>query len=64
VTIFSQSLLGVWRVVGDDLDVFAALQLVLERHELAVDARAGAVLADLRVHAVREVDDGRARPGS
>ena len=46
---------------GDDLDRVAALQLVLERDELAVDARAGAVLADLRVDAVREVDDGRAR---
>src|SRR6185369_14920955 len=45
---------------GDDLDRVTALQLVLQRDELAVHARAGAVLADLRVDAVREVDDRRA----
>ena len=45
---------------GDDLDRVAALQLVAQRHELAVDARAGAVPADLRVDAVREVDHRRA----
>ena len=41
---------------GDDLDRVAALQLVAQRHELAVDARAGAVVPDLGVDAVGEVD--------
>src|SRR2546430_8733852 len=41
----------------DDLDGVTALQLVAQRHDLAVHARAGAVVPDLGVDAVGEVDD-------
>ena len=43
LTSLSQSFVGVWLRGGDDLDRVAALQLVAQRHELAVHARAGAV---------------------
>src|SRR6478735_3568621 len=41
---------------GHDFDHVAALQLVAERHDLAVGARARTVLADLRVNGVRKID--------
>ena len=46
---------------GDDLHRVAVLQLVAQRHELAVHPRAGAVVPDLGVDAVGEVDHRRAR---
>ena len=56
----SQSLLGCWSPLVNDLDDVAVLQLVAERHDLAVDARARTVLADLGVNRVGEVDRRRA----
>jgi hypothetical protein len=47
-------------LVGQDLDAVAGRQLVVERHDLAVDQRPAAAVADARMHAVREVD--RRRP--
>ncbi len=41
---------------GDDLDRVAAAQQVTERNELAVDARARAVMPHLRVDPVSEID--------
>ena len=43
-----------------DLDVVAVLELGAQRQQLVVDARRDAVVADVGVHAVREVDRGRA----
>ena len=45
---------------GEDLDDLAVLELALERDEPAVDAAADALVADLGVHGVGEVD--RRRP--
>ena len=45
---------------GDDLDDVALLQRVAQRHELAVDLGADAVVADVGVDGVGEVDRGRA----
>ena len=44
----------------DDLDDVAVLQPRAQRHHLAVDARADALVADVGVDAVGEVDGGRA----
>ena len=44
----------------DDLHLLTVLQHVVERHHLAVDARAAAAVPEARVHRVREVDRGRA----
>ena len=41
---------------GDDLDLVAVFQLVAQRDDLAVDLGADAVVADLAVHLVGEVD--------
>src|SRR3954471_23012072 len=46
---------------GQDLDDVARLQLVVQRHDLAVDARADAAVAELGVDLVGEVE--RRRPG-
>src|SRR5204863_6129729 len=48
-------------LAGEDLDDVAALELVVERDDLAVDARADAAMADLRVDLVGEVE--RRGPG-
>ena len=45
---------------GEDLDDVAAAQLVVQRHDLAVHARADAAVADLGVHLVGEVQRRRA----
>jgi len=45
---------------GDDLHGVAALQLIAERHDAAVDPRPGAVLPDFGMDPVGEVDDGGA----
>ena len=45
---------------GEDLDDVAGLQLVVQRHDLAVDARADAAVADLGVDLVGEVQRRRA----
>ena len=42
-------------LAGDDLDLLAGLQAVVERHDAPVDLGAPAVVADLGVHAVGEV---------
>ena len=59
-TKFSQSRLGLWPGVRDDLDDVAVLQARAERHHLAVDARADALMADVGVNRVGEVDRRRA----
>lgn len=46
---------GVAVLAGDDLHLLASLQAVVQRHDTAVDLRAAAVVADLGVHAVGEV---------
>ena len=46
---------------GHDLDDVARLQLVVQRHDLAVHARADAAVADVGVDLVGEVQRGRAR---
>ena len=43
-----------------DLDDVAAGQRRAQRHELPVDARSDAAVADVRVHAIREIHGGRA----
>src|SRR6267378_4000385 len=45
---------------GDDLDPVAVLELSPERHELVVDPRRGAAVADVGVHRVGEIHRGRA----
>jgi uncharacterized protein YejL (UPF0352 family) len=47
-------------LAGDDLDLLAGLQAVVERHDAPVDLGATAVVADLGVHAVGEVQRRRA----
>ena len=47
LTSLSQSLFGCWFGRGDDLDGVAVAQLVAQRDDHAVDARARAVVADL-----------------
>ncbi len=42
-------------LAGEDLDDVTGLQLVVQRHDLAVHARAHAAVPDLRVHLVGEV---------
>ncbi len=42
-------------LAGDDLHLLAGLQAVVERHDAPVDLRATAVVADLGVHAVGEI---------
>ncbi len=51
-----------WRTVlaGDDLDLFTGLQAVVEWHDATIDLRATAVVTDLGVHAVGEVQRRRA----
>ena len=46
---------------GQDLDAVAAAQLVVERHDAAVDLGAAAAMPDLGVHVVGEVERRRAR---
>jgi hypothetical protein len=43
-------------LLGQDLDRLAAAQLVVQRHDPPVDARAAAAVADLRVDGVGEVE--------
>ena len=45
---------------GEHLDDVAGLQLVVQRHDLAVDLRADAAVADVRVDLVGEVERRRA----
>ena len=45
---------------GEDLDVVAVLELGAQRHELVVDPRRDAVVADVGVHGVAEIDRRRA----
>ena len=45
---------------GNDFNRIAAAQNILQRYQLAVDARAGTVVPDFRVDPVGEVDDRRA----
>ena len=47
---------------GDDLDPVAVLDLGPERHELVVDLRGDAAVADVGVHGVGEIHGGRAAP--
>ncbi|RMO84044.1 hypothetical protein ALQ33_05543 [Pseudomonas syringae pv. philadelphi] len=47
-------------LAGDDLDLLAGLQAVVERHDAAVDLRAAAVMADFGVHPISEVQRRRA----
>ena len=47
---------------GEDLDDVAVLERALQRHEPAVDPAADAVVPDLGVHRVGEVDRGGRRP--
>ncbi len=42
-------------LAGDDLDLLAGLQAVIERHDAPIDLGTPAVVADLSVHAVGEV---------
>ena len=58
-TMFSQSRLGLWPGGGDDLDDVAVAQPGAQRHHLAVDARADALMADVGVNRVGEVDRRR-----
>ena len=44
----------------DDFHRIAAAQYVFERHQLAVNARAGAVMPDFGMNAIGEIDNGRA----
>ena len=48
------------RLGREDLDEVAALQLVVEGHDAAVDLGADRAVPDVRVHGVREVDRRRA----
>ena len=57
---FSQSRLGLCVGVADDLDDVAVLEARAQRHHAAVDARADALVADVGVNGVGEVDRGRA----
>jgi hypothetical protein len=45
---------------GHDLDLVAAFQFRAQRHELVIDPRCGAMVADVGVHGVGEVDGGSA----
>ena len=47
------------RLAGQDLDHVAVLELIVQRHEAAVDPRADAAVADVGVDAVGEVDGRR-----
>ncbi|MCY1360926.1 hypothetical protein D9M69_475760 [compost metagenome] len=47
-------------LAGDDLDLFTGLQAVVERYDAPVDLGATAVVTDLGVYAVGEVQRGRA----
>ena len=58
-TKFSQSRLGLCPGVVDDLDDVAVPQARAQRHHLAVDARADALVADVGVDRVGEVDRRR-----
>ena len=59
-TKFSQSRLGRWPACLHDLDDVAVLQPRAQRDHLAVDARPDALMAQVGVDRVREVDRGRA----
>ena len=45
---------------GEDLDPIAAVRLDGQRHDAAVDLGAAAAMADLGVHVVGEIQQGRA----
>ncbi len=59
-TKFSQSRLGLCAALRDDLDDVAVLEAGAQRHHAAVDARADALVADVGVNRVREIDRRRA----
>lgn len=47
-------------LAGDDLDLLAGLQAVVERYDAAIDLRTPAVMADFGVHPIGEVQRCRA----
>ena len=59
-TKFSQSRLGLWPGLRQDLDDVAVGEPRAQRHHAAVDARADALVADVGVDEVREVHRRRA----
>ncbi len=51
---------GLGLLATDDLDDLAIRQVMVERHDASVDARATATMAEIGVHVIREVDRRRA----
>ena len=47
-------------LLGDDLDEIARIQLVIQRHDAAIDLRADALIADRAVNAIGKVNRRRA----